>query len=211
MTSVAVLGWLATCLGTSLGLPQLLRILLTRNVEGLSLVSWQTMLGVNIAWAVHGWGIGQLPQLLASALSLFSTIPILMLVGRLGGRRPLPLLLPGLLVAIGMIAVDQVFGSVVYGIVAIAPGLVVSSGQTVELIRARHVRGVSPVSISLAVVNMTMWLTWAWLVHDAGTVIAVAIGWANAVINLAWYAMRRLGLRPFFAAPDPVQLAMADA
>ena len=156
MTSVALLGWLATCLGTSLAVPQLVRILRTRNVEGLSLVGWRTMLGVNIAWALHGWSIGQLPQLLASGLSLFTTLPILVLMGLIRGRRIFSLLLPGLLVGLAMVSVDQYYGSVVYGIVAIAPGLVVSSGQTAELVRAPHVRGVSPVSIRPVAVKMTI-------------------------------------------------------
>ncbi len=59
MTPVELLGWTATIVGTFLATPQLVRLARTGNVEGLSLVGWQTALVLNIAWAMHGINIGQ--------------------------------------------------------------------------------------------------------------------------------------------------------
>ena len=106
MTPVELLGWTATIVGTFLATPQLIRLARTGNVEGLSLVGWQTALVLNIAWAMHGINIGQLPQILSSALALFTTIPILVLMSRVLGRRVLPTMLPSFAVAATMIAVD---------------------------------------------------------------------------------------------------------
>lgn len=199
MTSVEVLGWGATVVGAVLATPQLVRLVRTRNVEGLSLVGWQTALVLNIAWTVHGINIGQLPQILSSSLALFTTVPILVLMTGVLGRRFVPTILPSLAVAAVMIAVDLMLGSAAYGIVAIFPGIAITAAQSVELVRAEHVRGVSPVSLMLGFLNLTLWAVWAFLVNDSGTMIAVSVSWVVAVFNLIWYWLRRLGLRSFFA------------
>lgn len=127
MTSVEVLGWVATVVGAVLATPQLVRLVRTRNVEGLSLVGWQTALVLNIAWTVHGINIGQLPQILSSSLALFTTVPILVLMTGVLGRRFVPTILPSLAVAAVMIAVDLMLGSAAYGIVAIFPGIAITA------------------------------------------------------------------------------------
>ena len=205
MTSVEVLGWVATVVGAVLATPQLIRLVRTRNVEGLSLVGWQTALVLNIAWTVHGINIGQLPQILSSSLALFTTVPILVLMTQALGRRFVPTVLPSLAVAAVMIAVDLIWGSAAYGIVAIFPGIAITAAQSVELVRAEHVRGVSPVSLTLGFINLTLWVVWAFLVNDSGTMIAVSVSWVVAVFNMIWYWLRRFGLRSFFSpVPEPV-------
>ncbi|HQY99929.1 MAG TPA: PQ-loop domain-containing transporter [Propionicimonas sp.] len=212
MTLVEILGWTATVVGTVLAMPQLVRLARTRNIEGLSLVGWQTALVLNIAWTVHGITIGQLPQILSSSLALFTTVPILVLMSRELGRRILPTVAPSLVIAAVMISVDLGLGSAAYGIVAIFPGIAITAAQSVELVRADHVRGVSPVSLSLGFINLTLWGVWALLVNDSGTMIAISTTWFVAVFNISWYVARRFGLRPFFvrtsqAEPEPVLVA----
>ena len=207
MTPVDLLGWTATVVGTVLALPQLVRLVRTGNVEGLSLVSWQTALVLNLAWTMHGINIGQLPQILSSSLALFTTVPILVLMARALGRPVFPTMVPSLVVTAAMIAVDGFPGSVAYGIVAIIPGIVITAAQSVELVRAHHVRGVSPLSMSLGFLNLTLWVVWAVLVNDSGTMIAVSTTWFVALFNVVWYVLRRLGLRPFLTLvpePEPV-------
>lgn len=207
MTAVDLLGWVATTVGTVLAVPQLVRLVRTRNVEGLSLVGWQTALVLNLAWAAHGITIGQLPQILSSSLALLTTVPILVLLTRELGRRLLPTVLPSLAVAAVMVGVDLVLGSAAYGIVAILPGIAITAAQSVELVRSVHVRGVSPASMALGFLNLTLWVVWALLVNDSGTMIAVSTSWVVAAFNVVWYVLRRFGLRAFFlreAAPVPV-------
>jgi uncharacterized protein with PQ loop repeat len=207
MTPVDLLGWTATVVGTVLAAPQLVRLVRTRNVEGLSLLSWQTALVINLAWAIHGANIGQLPQMIASLLALLTTVPILVVMSRTLGRSVVATMLPSLAVAASLVAVDVFLGTGAYGIVAIVPGVVITAAQSVELVRAEHVRGLSPVSMALGFVNITLWITWALLINDAGSVIAVTATWVVACFNTVWYVLRRFGLRPFFApvaAPVPV-------
>ena len=90
MPAVEVVGWAGTVSGMVLGLPQLLRLVRTRRVDGLSLLAWRAFLVVNLIWTAHGIRIGQLPQIVTSALSLCSTVPILVLLARELQRPLLP-------------------------------------------------------------------------------------------------------------------------
>ena len=110
MSVVEIIGWAGTVSGTILGLPQVMRLLRTGRVDGLSLPAWQAMLVVNLSWTAHGLSIGQLPQIVTSALSLCSTLPILYLMARELHRRVLLVLAPGLLAAGILVGVDQVLG-----------------------------------------------------------------------------------------------------
>ena len=145
MVTVEAVGWAGTATGTLLGLPQAVRLARTRNVEGLSLRTWQALLAVNVAWTQHGLRIGQPPQVITSVLSLCSTVPVLVLMSRELRRPPLRVMLPGLLAAVAMITVDRAFGTAAYGIVAVIPAVLANAGQSIELVRAAHRRGLPAV------------------------------------------------------------------
>lgn len=201
MTTVEYLGWAGTLTAILLGLPQLIRLARTRNVEGLSLPAWQAFLAVGIGWTSHGIIIGQPPQIVASALSLASTIPILYLLARQLRRNLLATLLPGLLLAAAMVGIDLVLGSGAYGAIAIIPAVIANAGQSIALIRAPHVGGVSVLFLILAVINQVLWLAWAILVDDLGTIIAAGTTGTIALFNLAWYTARQLGAPPLWTTP----------
>lgn len=206
MTPAEIVGWLGTLTGTILGLPQLIRLARTKSVEGLSLRAWQAMLAVNIGWTAHGISIGQPPQVVTSALSLVATVPILYLMSRQLHRNFVLTLLPGLVFAGMMIAIDQLWGTGAYGVVAIIPAVISNAGQSVALVRAEHVRGVSVGFLILAALNQVIWFTWAVLVGDLGTVIAAITTGSIAFFNVIWYAARRAGLRAFGKIPVGVTL-----
>jgi uncharacterized protein with PQ loop repeat len=160
------------------------------------------MLVVNLSWTAHGLSIGQVPQIVTSALSLCSTVPILYLMTRQLQRRLLPVLLPGLLAAGVLIAIDQLLGSAAFGAAAIIAGVVSNAGQSIELVRSKRIVGVSVLFLILAVVNQGLWLSWAILVPDAGTMIFATVTGLITVSNLIWWSLRILGLRPLLAAGD---------
>jgi uncharacterized protein with PQ loop repeat len=197
MTPVLLVGWAAALVGTVLGLPQMVRLARTRNVEGLSLPAWQIILGLNIGWTSHGIILGQLNLILPNILGLASTLPILFLMSR-ELRRPLPkVMLPGIVLGIGMIATDVLFGTAVYGLVALWPALFANIGQTVELVRSPRVVGVSPFFLIGGVLNQALWLWWGTLVADAGTMITATTTLGITSVNLVWWLMRQAGLRSF--------------
>ena len=57
----------------------------------------------------------------------------------------------------------------------------------------------------LAVVNQGLWLSWAILVPDIGTMIFATVTGTITVFNLIWWSLRMLGLRPLLAAGTPGQ------
>ncbi len=192
-----MVGWAAALVGTVLGLPQMIRLARTRNVEGLSMPAWQLILGLNIGWTSHGFVLGQVNLILPNILGLASTLPILFLMARELGR-PLPrVFLPGIVLGIGMIATDLLFGTAVFGIVALWPALFANIGQTLELIRAPRVAGVSPFFLIGGVLNQALWLWWGTLVADAGTMITASTTLGITSVNLVWWLMRQAGLRSF--------------
>jgi uncharacterized protein with PQ loop repeat len=199
VSAVEVIGWAGTVSGTVLGLPQFLRLVRTRRVEGLSLTAWQAMLVVNLIWTAHGISIGQAPQIVTSALSLCSTVPILYLMARELRRHFLLVLLPALLAAAALIAVDQLLGSAAFGTVAIIAAVIANAGQSIELVRSPRIVGVSVLFLILAVVNQALWLSWAILVPDIGTMIFATVTGTITAFNLIWWSLRVLGLRPFAA------------
>ncbi len=216
MTPVLLVGWAAAFVGTVLGLPQVVRLVRTRNVEGMSLPAWQAILALNVAWAAHGIILGQVNLIVPNVLGLASTLPILVLMSRELRKNLALVMLPGLAVAGAMIAVDLTLGTAAYGLVALLPALFANAGQSLELIRSHRVVGVSPLFISGGVLNQVLWLAWGLLVVDAGTVITASVTLALTLFNLVWWGLRSLGLRPFFvvapvAAPVPVAVVAAEA
>ena len=153
---------------------------------------------MNVAWAAHGVRLEQFALILTNSIWLCSTLPILYLLARQFRRRLLTLLLPSVVVAAAMITVDHVLGSAAYGIVAIAVALVSNIGQSMQLVRAPHVAGVSPLFVTMAVVNQATWVTWGLLVKDAGTVMTASTVCGLTSFNLIWYVLRRFGLRALF-------------
>jgi uncharacterized protein with PQ loop repeat len=197
MTPVDIIGWAAALVGTVLGLPQLVRLARTRNVEGLSLPFWQILLGLNIAWMSHGIILGKLNLIVPNVLGLATTLPILIMMARELGRSLGRVFLPGLVIGSGMIVVDLALGSAAFGAVAMWPALLANVGQTMELIRSPRVRGVSPVFLVGSVLNQALWLAWGVLVSDLGTRIASTSTLSIVGFNLLWWTMRTLGLRSF--------------
>lgn len=203
MTIVDILGWLAVVMSATMGLPQLVRLARTRNVEGLSLTAWRLNLTMNTVWTVHGAILHQLPMILTNFLVLFTTVPILVLLAREHGRSVLTTMAPSVALAAAFVAIDLTLGSAAFGVVTTALAISAAGGQSVALVRSPHVLGVSTVFTVLAVVYQSLWVVWGLLVHDAGTIMAASAAFAMVTFNLLWYVLRRLGVRAFFPLPLP--------
>lgn len=207
LSLVVVIGWSATATGALLGLPQLLRLVRTRQVEGLSLFAWWAMMTVNLSWLAHGIHIAQPPQIATNVIALCSTVPILVLLTRSLGRSVLTVVASSLAVVVTIVTIDIVLGSLAFGIAAVIPGVVSYLSQGTELVRSERVDGVSGLFLTLAVLNQCLWLAWAWLLPDAGTIIACTLTLTMTGLTLLWYVLRRLGLRPLFARAEPDAVA----
>jgi uncharacterized protein with PQ loop repeat len=102
-------------------------------------------------------------------------------------------------------AIDQLLGSAAFGAAAIIAAVVANAGQSIELVRAKRIVGVSVLFLILAVVNQGLWLSWAILVPDIGTMIFATVTGIITVFNLTWWSLRVLGLRPLLAAGSHIR------
>jgi len=195
---VVILGWVAAAVAAFLGLPQVVRIVRSRDTAGVALLTWQTMLGVGLGWLSHGIQIGSPQQIAANAVGAIWTTTVLVLLIRSRKANPLRVLGPSLLIAAVLALADVLFGTTVFGLVMIAPTILANFAQTVALIRAPRVEGVSPVFLVAAITTQALWAVWGVAVGDAGTVVASAAGALIVVLNLVWWVLRRRGLRPLF-------------
>ena len=153
--------------------------------------------------------IDQPPQLVVNSIGACATVPILVLLSRAVGRRLWQVVLPSLVAAAVIIAIDHFLGSAAFGLAAIVPGIGSTVGQTIELVRAPHVRGLSALFMVLAFVNQALWTTWAFLIGDPGSVITAVTMSLLTGANLVWYGARRLGLSAFFS-PTETSIARLD-
>jgi uncharacterized protein with PQ loop repeat len=202
MSLVTILGWVAALVGILLGLPQLIHLIRTRHTEGVSLIAWQTLLLLNLMWAVHGVLINQWNMITTNVFALFTTVPILVLMCRHRGLNLPRVLLPSFLGAMVVVGIDLGFGAAAFGVAALVPGTMVNAAQSVELIRSRSIAGVSPTFLIGAVVNQLLWWSWAMLVPEVGTIIAASLATVITLFNLIWWGVRRVGARAFFPYPE---------
>ncbi len=207
MSLVDALGWVAAAVGILLGLPQLVHLIRTRHTEGVSLLAWQALLVLNLSWGLHGVLIGQLNMIVTNAFGLATTVPILVLMCRSRGLSLLRVLAPAVVAAVVVIGADLAFGSIAFGAVVLIPGTAVNVAQSVELVRSPSVEGVSPLFLTLAVVNQLLWVSWAFLVPEPGTIIAASVAVFITTFNVLWWGLRRLGLRAFFPEPELTPVA----
>lgn len=208
MELIAILGWVAAAVGVSIGLPQTVRLLRTRDVSGLSVPGLQAVLVINLAWAIHGFRVAQASMVTVNIICLGTTLLILGLVARELGLNLLRLSLPSLAAAAAMVSVDVAFGAAAFGTVAIIPAAIATAAQSLELVRAPRVEGVSPASLVLNAINQLLWMTWGFLVPEPGTMVSSSVTLAIAVFNLVWWGLRMLGLRSF-GRPTRTELVAA--
>ena len=84
---VDILGWIGAVTGALVALPQVVRILRTSATTGISPLTWQLLLGVNLAWMTHGV-ITHHPNIVVSnTLYALCTLTILILLRRHRGIR----------------------------------------------------------------------------------------------------------------------------
>lgn len=76
MTSVDILGLIATCFTTSSFMPQVWRTWRTRDVSGISLATYVVLTIGLILWLIYGLFKGDLPLVVANSVMLTLTTAI---------------------------------------------------------------------------------------------------------------------------------------
>jgi uncharacterized protein with PQ loop repeat len=195
---VDVLGWIGAVTVASVALPQVVRILRTSAITGVSPLTWQLLLGVNLAWMTHGV-ISHHPNIVVSnTLYALCTSTILILLWRHRGIRLWQLFVPGILLGMLVVAVDVLSGPIAFAVIAFIPAALSQLAQLHSLVLSRNIYGISLWWLAYCVMNQGIWLTWSVFAHEISVMI-VATGLTTLMtLNLILGVLRRLN---FVRAP----------
>jgi MtN3 and saliva related transmembrane protein len=191
---IGILGWVAAVLGVVVSLPQVVRLVRTRDTSGLSLVYWQACVGAIAGWLVHGLYIREAPMIATNAWAVILYTAGLVLIGRIRRLGWLRLIGPAAVLAAVLAVVNFLLPSVYFGVAAVLPSVYGLVGQARQLVRAPAITGVSPAFLALNAVNQWCWFWWALLLPDNGTIVSGATAGTLMGFNFVWWLLRRCGL-----------------
>ncbi|MDR3069892.1 MAG: hypothetical protein LBU38_02635 [Propionibacteriaceae bacterium] len=210
MEPAFVLGWAGAFTSTVLGIPQLVRLLRTKDARGLSVFFWQLKLTGDLIWGFHGALIGQMNMLVPNVFSCVVTLMVLWALHK-EHHRPFPaLVVPGLALAVVMVAIDLCFGTFWFGVATSVLPVIGHGGQSIDLIRSPKVSGISPMFLIAFNVNQVFWICWAILILDAGSLITGISTGVMVAFNLIWWLLRKLGLPALSHFPSDPEGDLAD-
>jgi uncharacterized protein with PQ loop repeat len=211
---VEILGWAAAVTLAAVALPQVIKLLRTKTIAGISPAAWQIVLGVNLAWTAHGLFTNHPNIWVPNLIFLVCSTTILTQLARHSERSVPRLFLPGLTLGSVTFALDVAAGPVVFGIAAVIPSATAQLAQLRELIIAPSIHGVSMPFLMMNVANQCLWVSWALLAHEKSVIIASLCIGSLMTANLAWATVRRLGVvrarlarRTSESRPSPAHIA----
>ena len=164
MAVTGVLGAIGTVIGLTRALPQLLRLIKTRDAHGVSLDSAATISVVSFAWATYGLLTDQLAVAVASGLNGSVFICIALMAMSLG-RRVSELRAAPIWLVVVMLA-TFVAGSGGLGAVLVVSALIANLPQVVVAYRERDLTGLSPSTWALTASDGAVWSFYGILTGD---------------------------------------------
>lgn len=169
MTPVLLFVPAATAIGLVRAVPQLARLLRTRDAHGVSADSAATSSVVSTGWATYGVLTAQPAVILASGASavMFAlvTLAALRFGRRLGEMRAMPVWL-AVLAAAGLLA-----GARGLGLLLPVSVLVANGPQLLVALRERDLSGLSPGTWLLSVLEALAWGTYGLFAGDRSIVV----------------------------------------
>ena len=201
---VEYLGWTAAAFLAAVALPQVIKLLRTRAIAGISPSAWQFMLAVNLAWTAHGLLTDRPNIWLPNLVFLVCSTTILIRLARQGGWAAPRLFLPGVILGSVAFALDVAVGPVAFAVAAVIPSATAQLAHLRELILAPSIQGVSMPFLMMNVANQCLWVSWALLAHERSVIIASLCIGSLMTANLVLATLRRLGVMRARSAPRPV-------
>lgn len=196
MSFEAALGWLAAALSGSLTVPQVLRIVRTRSVAGLNLLTWQTLLIAGISWSGHGLLVERAQILVPNAILLIGAAIVLNQLRRAESLPSVRVWALPVAASVASIALDSAFGPLVFAVMMVIPAVIGQVAQFREIRSAADVSGISPVMLMINAVAQVVWLTYALVTWELSIIcvatVLIVVMTANVV---ALMKRRRQGSR----------------
>lgn len=205
-----VWGWACAIVGAFLSVPQVIRLLRERTSAGLSVRTWQLNVAISLGWTLHGLRSGYANMLASNAIMAALAIAVLVMIQRdrsLSARTAwaFPILAFGVLTGMELLTTPLLFGLVI-----LIPQLYAQVSQTIELVRAPDLSGLSTTFFAVGAVLPTMWFLWGVGAGDVSVLVTAAATALVCWFNLAWLLARTQGLvqhpgtaQPAAPAPEP--------
>ncbi|MFP5352057.1 MAG: hypothetical protein ACLGIB_05795 [Actinomycetota bacterium] len=193
MTATGLLGAIGTVIGLTRALPQLLRLLRTRDAHGVSLDSAVTISVVSYAWAGYGLATDQLAVAVASGLNATVFLFIALLSVALG-RSPSELRAAPIWLVVAVTAA-AIGGSQGLGVVLVASALIANLPQVLVAYRESDLTGLSPSTWALTASDGAVWTAYGLITGDVpilvNNVFQLSTALAILARRLAWGARHR--------------------
>ncbi len=200
------LGWLAAVLSCFISTPQLVRMMRSGSVAGVSRLSWQLTLGGNLTWGLYGLRHGNPNQWLPNVLLIGCTLVILSLFHKHVGTSWLVLVAPGLVIGLTTVGLDASFGAVAFSVAAFLPSAVSQASQAWSTATSDDVTGISMTNQVLGLVNQSLWLVWALLIGESSVLMVGSAALALLLMNFALTSLRKSGRMGAVELPLAVRL-----
>lgn len=188
-----LLGAAGTVIGLVRALPQLVRLLSTRDAHGVSLDTAATSCVVSFSWATYGVLTGQIAVAVASGLSGAVFALITMFGLRLGRHVRELRAAPYALAVVAVVGVAA--GSTGLGVILAISALTANTPQVVVAYRERDLTGLSPSTWALTASDGAVWTTYGLLTGDVPILVNNFFQFSTSVAilarRLAWGRARR--------------------
>ena len=196
MDLLLVLGAIGTVIGLVRALPQLLRLMRTRDAHGVSLDTAATSSVVSSAWATYGVLTEQWAVALASGLAAVIFALITLLALRLGRR--LRELRTGPVWLVAVTAATAVAGSTGLGMVLVVGALAANVPQVLVAFREPDLTGLSPTTWALTASDGAVWTIYGIITGDVPILVnnlfQLTTSMAILLRRLAWGRTVRLAV-----------------
>lgn len=185
----------ANLLGGAMALPQAVKLVASRRVEGVSPIWAGISTAVNAWWVAYGIGVGDASIVPVSLVSVMAYAAIALCLARYGSTPPLRTLAiaatSGVGVALIPLAVLVVDGWAAAGVALGAVYAVQLSPAVVAVYRAADVSGVSAATWLLAFAEAALWGVYGFARVDAGLLALSATGLTMSALVLLRLVARR--------------------
>jgi len=91
-------------------------------------------------------------------------------------------------------AIELFTNPVIFGIAVMIPLATGMIGQSIDLVRAPDLTGVSPAFTALLVLVQAMWWTWGLAAGDTSIIICATVLGLISTFNLVWLVLRGRGV-----------------
>ncbi len=198
MTAIIVTSLLivANVLGASMAAPQAVRLVRTRNVEGVSALWAGVSVSMNTWWLVYGLanGLWGLVPVSGVAAVLYLVIAFVF-VTEVGRAALAPVVVSATLVGAAPLAFLAVGGWALTGLaIGFGYGLQLAPA-VIAAFRATDLRGIAPATWVIAWIEAAIWIVYGWYVAD----LALLVGGTSGVTMATAILLRLLvtGHEPF--------------